>query len=398
MFKIFKLAVRDYFYEWQISMCHILALASILAPLMILFGLKFGVIGNMISQLVEEPLNRELRPVASKHIAPEWFKKLYNRSDVAFVIPLKRNLAANIQLKSKTAKTILNVELIPTAENDPLLPEISNPPKQIDTIILSKSAANKLSAKAGDLIDGSISRKYKNKTQRVHIQLVVQAVAESQSFNRDGAFCSLALAEALENFRDGHSVPELGWPGEPNKTKHYYTGFRLFARTINEVESLKRWLNKQGIDVRTRAHEIAMVSKLDENLTTVYWVVAFTSIIGYVLSLGASLWANVDRKYKELCILRLTGFRTSEIICFPIIQAMLTACLGWILAVFIFQFVAFAMSHFISELTNATDICRLLPIHYFLAFAITSLAAFCSALLAGFRTIKGEPTDGLREL
>ncbi len=398
MFKIFRLAARDYFHEWQISICHILALASILAPLMILFGLKFGIIGGMVSQLVEEPRNRELRPVNSRHIPQEWFKEIYNRSDVTFVIPLKRNLAANIQLKSKTSKSILNVELIPTAEHDPLLPEITKPPKQIDAIILSKSAANKLSVKPGDIIDGSISRIYKNQTQRVHMKLKVQAIAESQSFNRDGAFCSLNLVEALENFRDGHSVPELGWPGKPDKLQYYYTGFRLFARTINDVEPLKQWLNKQGIDVRTRAHEIATVKKLDENLTSVYWVVAFTSIIGYVLSLGASLWANVDRKYKELCILRLTGFRTSEIICFPVIQAMLTACLGWILAVIIFQFVAFTISHFISELKDAANICRLLPTHYFLAFAITIFAAFCSALLAGFRTIKGEPTDGLREL
>ncbi len=398
MFKIFKLAARDYFYEWQISICHVLALASILAPLMILFGLKFGIIGKMVSRLVEEPLNRELRPVSSKHIEPDWFKEIKSRSDVSFIIPLKRNLAANIQLKSKTANKILNVELIPTAENDPLLPEINRAPKQIDEIILSKSAANKLSVKAGDRIDGSISRKYHNKTQRVHIPLRVLAVAESQSFNRDGAFCSLTLVEALENFRDGHAVPELGWSGKPNKLQNYYTGFRLFAKTINDVEPLKQWLNEQGIDVRTRAHEIAVVNRLDQNLTTVYWVVAFTSIIGYILSLGANLWANVDRKYKELCILRLTGFRTSEIICFPIIQAMITAGLGWFLAIVIFQFVAFTMTHFISEFTDTTDICRLLPSHYFLALTITTLAAFCAALLAGFRTIKGEPTDGLREL
>jgi len=30
---------------------------------------------------------------------------------------------------------------------------------------------------------------------------------------------------------------------------------------------------------------------------------------GYSLSLGASLWANTDRKRRELSVLRLLGFR-----------------------------------------------------------------------------------------
>ena len=78
MFKISKLAMRDYFYEWQISSCYILALATVLGPLLILFGLKFGIVGNMISQLVEEPRNREIRPVGSGHYEMTWFSKSAN--------------------------------------------------------------------------------------------------------------------------------------------------------------------------------------------------------------------------------------------------------------------------------------------------------------------------------
>ncbi len=399
MLKISKLAARDYFYEWQISACYVLALGTVLGPLLVLFGLKFGIVGSMVSQLVEEPRNREIRPVSSGRYDIGWFYAMHKRGDVSFIVPRKRNLAANIQLKSKTAKKILDVELIPTAKNDPLLPNIVNPPTDIHWLVLSASAANKLAVQAGDVIDGSITRKVKGQTQRVHLKLQVHGIASSASFIRDGAFGSLSLLEAMEHYRDGYAVEEIDWPGEKLKSKGYYTGFRLFARTIDDVEPLKKWLNEQGVNVRTRAHEIGVVKQLDQNLTTVYWAIALTSLIGYVLSLGASLWANVDRKYKELCILRLAGFRTIEIICFPIVQSLITAVLGWVLAIIIFHLAEFTMASIMAEqLESGQRVCRLLLRHYVLALFFTCCSAVVAALLAGVRATKSEPTEGLREL
>ena len=42
---VFWLACRDFHNEWQMSVFFILALAAVLGPMMILFGLKFGIIG-----------------------------------------------------------------------------------------------------------------------------------------------------------------------------------------------------------------------------------------------------------------------------------------------------------------------------------------------------------------
>jgi putative ABC transport system permease protein len=376
-----------------------LALATVLGPLLILFGLKFGLVGNMISQLVDEPRNREILPVNSGHYDLAWFSKIHKRPDIDFIVPRKRNLAANIQLKSKSSKKILDVELIPTAKNDPLLPDVADPPADIHSIILSTSAANKLAVQKGDVIDGSISRQIEGKFQRVHLELKVQAIASSGAFYRDGAFSLVALLEALEHYRDGYAVPEFDWPGKKQKSGGYYTGFRLFAKTIYDVEPIKKWLNKQGIDVRTRAHEIEVVKRIDINLTIIYWAIALTSLIGYELSLGASLWANIDRKYKELCILRLMGFRSIEIILFPVIQGLITAVLGWVLAIVIFHLTEFTLSSLMADqLDMGQQVCRLLPRHYIMALVLTCSSAMIAALLAGAKATKSEPMDGLREL
>ena len=101
---IVRLSFRDYTHEWRMSGCFVLALASVLAPLMILFGLKFGIVSSMVNQLVENPINREIRSIGSGHYDQQWFDRFRDLDEVEFVIPKTRALAATMQLKSQTAK------------------------------------------------------------------------------------------------------------------------------------------------------------------------------------------------------------------------------------------------------------------------------------------------------
>ncbi|HFD12840.1 MAG TPA: peptide ABC transporter permease, partial [Crenotrichaceae bacterium] len=124
---ISKLAVKNYFHDWQSSSCLVLALAAILGPMMIVFGIKHGIVSGMITSLVEEPRNRELHAVYSGRYSPEWIAGLRQQAAVSFLVPRTRKIAATIDLKSKTARQIVHTELIPTAEKDPLLPNIIIP-------------------------------------------------------------------------------------------------------------------------------------------------------------------------------------------------------------------------------------------------------------------------------
>jgi len=93
-FKTFRLATRDYLHEWQVSGCFVLALAAVLGPMLVLFGLKFGIVGGMLDQLIEDPRNREIRPVGSGRYSPAWVDEMWKRDDVAFVVPRTRSIAA----------------------------------------------------------------------------------------------------------------------------------------------------------------------------------------------------------------------------------------------------------------------------------------------------------------
>jgi putative ABC transport system permease protein len=207
------------------------------------------------------------------------------------------------------------------------------------------------------------------------------------------------LLEALENFRDGRAVPELDWEGEPPDAERTYTGFRLYADSIHDVAGLRDAFTQLGIDVRTRVAEIELVQRMNRNLTAIYWAIAVIGMTGFSLSLGASLWANVDRKRKHLSVLRLVGFRTVDIVWFPMVQALFTAILGWTLAAGIYHVTAWVINDMMAaQVETGQQVCRLLPFHYAIALALTCGAAVVAAGLAGLRSARIEPSEGLREL
>ena len=94
--EILRLAYRDFAHERRISLCFVLALMAVLAPLLVLFGLKFGLVDTLAQRLVESPANREVLAVGSRRFDEPWFARIAARADVAFVVPNTRRIAASL--------------------------------------------------------------------------------------------------------------------------------------------------------------------------------------------------------------------------------------------------------------------------------------------------------------
>jgi len=397
---IVRLSFRDYSHEWRMSGCFILALSSVLAPMMILFGLKFGIVSTMIHQLVENPANREIRPIGSGRYNDAWIDQYRNRGDVEFIIPKTRALAATIQLKSTSANRIVSTELLATASGDPLLTGLTSVPKDYSQVVLSQSAAKKLKVSIGDEIDASLARQFQGRRERVHLPLEVIDIADEVVTSRNVAFVNLELLIASEQFKDGRAVAKLGWDGNSDELEErVYPSFRLYARSIYDVENLVNDLEKAGARIKANVGEIKTVQSIDENLSVIFWIIACVGALGFSFSLGASLWANVDRKRKELSVLRLVGFKSGRIVMFPVLQSCYTAVLGWLLAVLVYLAFEYLINFFLAPRLNLDrSLCFLLAEHFLWALGMTIVIAIFAAIMGGMRAARIEPSDGLREI
>jgi putative ABC transport system permease protein len=396
-----RLAVADYRHEWVSSGCSILALAAVLIPLLVLFGLKYGIITNLLDPLIENPRYREIAPTTAGRYDGAWFDAMRARPDVTFVVPRTRSIAATIRLRAPQSEVgrIIDVELVPTAPGDPVLPEELLPPTGYGQAVLAWTAADKLGVQPGDRVEGLLSRTRRDSHEAVRVSLDVTGIAAVAAFGRDGLFVSTALISAVEDFLDGRAVPELGWDGTaPRDAERVFAGFRLYARSIEDVGPIRQALLDQDIEVRTSIADISLVQTLDRNLSVAYWIIALMAMAGFALSFATSVWANVERKQREFSVLRLTGFRTAQIVWFPILQAALTAVLAWLLASLVFLAVqALINALFAPGIGAGEPVCRLRGWHLIVALLITLLAAVAAASVGGRRVAQLEPSIGLRE-
>ena len=101
-------------------MCLVLALAAVLTPLLILFGLKSGIVTTLTERLKRDPRNLEIKWSHNAPLDPDWIQKLRARPEVGFLVPNTRSLAATVDLLSDAGRTLSGLDMIPTASGDPL--------------------------------------------------------------------------------------------------------------------------------------------------------------------------------------------------------------------------------------------------------------------------------------
>ncbi|MDG4561881.1 MAG: ABC transporter permease [Candidatus Competibacter sp.] len=394
-------AWRDYAREWHLSLCAALALAAVLAPLLVLLGLKHGVVSTLIERLAREPRNRELLPIGGNRFALDWFENLAARPEVAFVIPRTRQIAGTLDLRRSDLGRSLTVELLPTALGDPLLPEGVSPPGESLHVLVTQSVAEKLQLRGGERLPAVVSRSHAERLEYAQLSVTVIAVLPLAAFGRDAAFATLDLLEAVEDYRDGFAVERFGWPGPTvpaGAPKRRYPAFRLYARGLDEVAPLRDYLRAQGVEVETQAAEIAQIQALNRNLTVIFAIIAGLSAVGYACALGINVLAAVERKRRDLSILRLLGLPGRGLILFPLIQALLTAAFGIIVAWLAYILASITINHQFADQVQAGEaVCQLAVWHWLCAATATAIIMLLAASVGGWRASLIEPAEGLRD-
>lgn len=387
-----SLAWQDYRNDGWLSACSVLALVAVIAPLLVLFGLKFGLVSSLTERLETDPASREIIPLGGGRFSSAFIAHLGERSDVAFAVPRTRQIAATAQVGT------LTLEMLPTAAGDPLLAGLPMP-HGLGQIVLSHTAAEKLAARPGDWLETSFARQVAGRVEAQRTRLQVLAVLPLEAFAREGLFADLALLEAAEDYRDGRAVPALGWAGEAASVseQRIYPAFRLYARSLSDVEPLRVYFAGQNLLVSTQAHTIAQVQSLSRNLSIVFWIIAGLALAGAFAAIFAGTLAAVARKHRELSVLRLLGFSTAALLLFVLLQALYSAGFAAVLSVGLYGLAEAALNKLFVQVPGEYA-SHLLARHYGLALVAVLGVSAVAAACGGWRVARIQASEGIRDV
>lgn len=599
------LAVADLRHERVLTLCLTIAVAAVVAPLLILQGLKYGTVATLRDRLVQDPVFREIRPSQTREYPPDWIERLAADPGVGFLLPTILPASSILGVVHPGTGRVQTLDLIPSGAGDPLLLENGGEAPQDGELVLTATAAAQLEVRAGDEIQVLATRSRSGIAEQGEARMRIAAVLDPRAGNLPRVYASLAFVLDVEAFKEGQAVPRRNWNGDvprpppsfdavlvlleapldavaragltvntglatldaltveaaegqlgwrlPDGWQVYrlaapggsvgasgldalrrklrglgavllpqvdpagavleglpaqpiglsltaeqagrlgippppwggydagsmdggrlrqvwlppelaggaevrrtlglvargmavvrfpvsvagagpvpgrvyapaellgvlrtgqqrplgfdgdaftvaragYRGFRLYARTIDDVPALVERLRVEGIEVVARGDDIRRIQVLDQGLARLFWLVASLGVAGGVAVLVASLYAAVQRKRRELAILRLIGLTRLDVFFFPMYQGTALAGLGMTLALCAYVTLAAIINRsFAAELALGQRICALPPQTIFVAIVAVLGLATASSILAAWQATRIDPAEAIRE-
>jgi putative ABC transport system permease protein len=133
-----RIALMDLLHDWRLTLVAALGVTVALAPLIILFGLKLGVVDTLRESLASNPKNLALimRGGGLAQFDAAWFADLGARPETGFLIPMTRGTVAHIYLRNPDNRDAepTDVALVPTGAGDPVLARAVWPRRAMRTL------------------------------------------------------------------------------------------------------------------------------------------------------------------------------------------------------------------------------------------------------------------------
>ena len=391
------LALKDLRCEWLMLCCHGAALAAILIPLLVLDGLRTGIVAGLTDALRSDPAKLRLNLPGTLQLDTTTVEAIGRLPGVGFLMPAQRAIASRILLKGSDGDTA-QVDLLPSGHDDPLLSRGIEPP-DMHEMVISADLAERLGWRPGARLTGHAVR-HGGDSARFDHEIRVTAILPADWLKGRQALVAAGLIDWLEAFRDNYGLPEKGIAGDdPTRRPVLYENLRLYAESIEQVPMLAtRLRNDFGLTVRAAEREIEDIRALEASLATVFWLIGGFALLGLLLSTASSLWADVERKRWVLGVLSLLGSARWTRLAFPLTHALVVASAGFAAALLAFLVIAASINdRFADTVKFDGAVCAIAADRLAWSWLLIMATAVAASLLAGIKVSLLSPTDGMRE-
>ncbi len=392
------LAWRDFCHERALSLCAILAFAAALTPLMVLGGLRAGVIATLSQRLLHNPAALAVNPYSSQRYTDADIAALAALPSVAFIVPLTRTLASTLRIV-RAGRPPATADALPTAPGDPLLERYASVPPEDGAVITQELARSLPGVVPGSELTLLVSRRHEGHMQEVSCAVRVHAVLPDAADWKARMYLPLSLLLDMERYRDGLTVAGRNWSGNAGGEdgQRSYAGFRMYVNSLEAVIPMRDELKRRGIDAYTFAREVEAIQSLKQALTLTTLLVGGVTLAGMAFSLASLAVANVRRKARFFAQGSVMGLSRRELLALPLLQMTFVALLAASCSLLFYGCAAAILDTAAAPwLRDGESACSLPPQQVAVLYAGSLVLACLCGVAACRRLLRLQPAEVLR--
>ncbi|MCB1875874.1 MAG: FtsX-like permease family protein [Chromatiales bacterium] len=232
-----RLAMADLRHEWILTLCLVLAIAAVIAPLLLLMGLKHGTIATLRHELIQDPQFREIRPTKTQEYAADWFTEHGALQQVEYLVPTILAASSIISVVKPGTRRSLIYDLLPAEAGDPLLLGNGAVVPREGQCVLTDAGAKELGVKVGDQLRVQATRILAGRREAGTQDLEVVAVLSPRASSLNRLYAPLGFVLDVEAYKEGLAVPARGWSGGTPRPYPSYDGVLvLLPRPLSPVQ------------------------------------------------------------------------------------------------------------------------------------------------------------------
>lgn len=333
LFQVAGLALASLWHNRRLSVFTTVIYAAIVAPAVVLYLLKSGVITAWTQDLARDVQSRELdiRGEYTQRLTPAEIQRLRDLPGVDFVVGEAMALVSTRQMRriEPSRGPSQQIKTRTSAPGDPLLP--TGLDLGLDQVALSARAAKQLQAKPGDTIAMTLRRIASDGTSEAHrLPFQVAHVIDPRKWPGEAVFLRPQVAVAMGDWIS-HALEDIAKVQAPDDGSAY-ASFRIYAQSVHQTTDLRQALINDGYEAGLRVAAVSRMLFLEQGLNLVFQMILTLSLLGLVASILLLQWLSIERQKSDLALLLTAGFSQTRIRAFVLVQAMILALAGLVLA------------------------------------------------------------------
>lgn len=397
---IFKLAVSSLRFNRLISLSLIGALCSVIAPLLLLFSLRYGIISSLENNLKSSPVNLELKLKTGYKLDESFFKDLENNPKIDFVLPLTRSLSTTVNI-AFNGKIKRDLSAIPTKKGDPLL-RASKLDDTLDAteVYLSENLAHDLGIKSGDSIKYIVSRITDGARQNSVVNFAVKGIVKKEYLSTNALIVNFDTLIYMEDFKDGYEPPVFSNGSKLNENRKFFAKARIYVKTLDDVAPVDTYLRSKNYQTFSMLSSIENLKAISRVLSFIFYAIAITSVVGGIFASAGLILTSVLRAEKSYALLLLTGIKKTKVLMMVLIENTILSSLAYALSLLLFYTGMWVFNHYFTSLLGQGSVVSTLNLMHVVAGYLSTIVVtlLITYLVCFFKVFSLKIADTLRSI